>query len=202
MIRRGMVETVLFAVLQGLSLSPDARDAGRLETIAHEVALASTEHRPPLKGEASAEAWALAHLAIAYHESGLLPWVERCESAYPGANDGGKSWGLMQVHQSLDGLWAGRTKAEICGSRLEQLRAGGDKLAIAARHCSASPLSTFRCYTGMGRLGDKPAREILAIYERMIQKAKIRIVWSSVGAEARWAQSFPPSVAASEDEQP
>jgi hypothetical protein len=181
------VTAIVLAAILSQPLAPDVRaDTVRLQEIAEDIASVSMAQKPPVGGKAAAAAWALFYEAIAFHESGFLLWVERCEQHYPGANDGGLAVGLMQLHPE-GGTWQGRTKRELCGNRLDQLRASGEVLFDRARACPHSALSTLRCYAGTtGRLGDRPAREILAIYNRALRSSGITMVARGDRTEALW----------------
>lgn len=182
-----MTAETIAAILLAMSLRPEVKaDEERIRALSTDFADVADATPSPFVGDAGPDAWGLAFLAVAVHESGLQSWVERCEQAYPGANDRGRSAGLMQVHADAHGLFDGWTRQEICGDRLVQIKAGGHKLQIAAR--GTEPLAWFRNYAGQGWRGDQPAREIAGIYSRMLARAHIAYVHRGGKLEAVWVK--------------
>ena len=175
----GLAETALAAFV---ALRPGVGDADRawFADVAADVATVVQDEPArllPFGGAAAARERAVRLLvAVAWHETGLRPDIDRCERF----GDGGRSVGLWQIHQSSG--WGGySTRSELCGDRRAQVRAASRALAFGVARCGGTVAGAATAYNA-GRCGEPGAyaRHVEAALARVEEKRRAKV--APVGA--------------------
>ena len=159
-----------------LSLNPrpntDA-DMARAVVVAQEIeAAVEGADKLPVTGDAAKEGSALALVAVGWHESKFRADIADCR-ACDGKSalcDRGTSISSFQMKQRA---WGGNTREQVCadGSLAASL-----SLRLMASHKVSMP-GVFRAYArGGAEMPSKPAAEITAIYEKLLNKFRFRFI--------------------------
>ena len=145
-------------------------DQDRYRALA-DVIVEESVQAPLWPGEVGQLSTALALVAIAHHESGVLERVQRCRVK----GDTGRSIGLFQLMKGAS--WQGHTADEICADDHLQARLALAVLHRAADQCPrCAPAFWFRAYaSGNGGRDSAAARATISTWERTSRKVGVSV---------------------------
>jgi hypothetical protein len=169
--------TRLTAIVLALALRHGHADADRLRAVAADIWRAA-ETSPVFCGFANHEATALALVAIAEHESGFSPAVQRCTH-----DPRSTQYGLFQLQGHV--AMGGHTKTQVCSDNALAANLAASVLARFRR--VGSLLTMAQGYaSGDTRVRSKAAQEIAALIATLLWRERIFVSYRNQCLEASY----------------